>query len=80
VQLEKFFVKTCNGAVCLPWLINILRCAKCRPSFLSTKSERSRNACRGVYPSSDMAKWHETPVFLYTYRLPSANNPEKEPD
>jgi hypothetical protein len=22
------------------------------------------------------AKWHEMPVFLYTYRLPSANNPE----
>jgi hypothetical protein len=28
-----------------------------------------------IYPC-DATKWHETLVFLYTYRLPSANNPE----
>jgi len=47
----------------------------CRKRMLSNPGLQRRKT-RGTGPVlTPISKWHERPEFLYTYRLPSANNP-----
>jgi hypothetical protein len=55
-----------------------VKCCGGVPGFLLSVADGASKAPlppRWIYPC-DATKWHETLVFLYTYRLPSANNPE----
>jgi hypothetical protein len=61
-----------------PILVQVL----CRNPWISSpwgakiqtgRLRSSRFSSSPMFP--DGTKWHETLVFLYTYRLPSANNP-----
>jgi hypothetical protein len=49
-------------------------CVNTIAARLRYSSKKAKTFKLGHYPPS--SKWHERPEFLYTYRLPSANNPE----
>jgi hypothetical protein len=73
VQLERSSARNCHKGVSDPGAGIVQESL----DFLSVAASNPYTPLPSVdLLSSDATKWHEMLVFLYTYRLPSANNPE----